>query len=362
MGDDFYDPRDGSVFTAGRTAEEIEADTRAFWGRLARLPWLQIAGWAVVAWLIWTFFGRWLLPLVVLGALGTLAYTYRDSPLGVFLRERVWDAFWAWVRPDRTPYKHEFHRVADTAQRDETMSEIARMAAAERSRSVEAGIFLSKARPAMEERLDQLLREPKPTPAQHQERVALEGWIRDDRRRAGALVDAPVADAPARRGLLNPEPERGLFTVVNAFASKWALWIIGPLLLLLGAQTVRVASLKQDVRERDLALIEATQSIAAMEARIDRDAERLAALADARADDAIARAEAELANARRLEAERRRNQNLQASLRRLDDARAQLGGGRIVDFRDQLRELAADPASEPSPGEEPDPGAADPDL
>jgi hypothetical protein len=357
-----YDPDDGGVFTAGRSAAEIEADTRAFWGRIARLPWLQIAGWLVVAWLIWTFFGRWLIPLVIVGALATLAYTYRDSPLGVFLRERVWDAFWAFVLPNRRPYRHAFDRAAQTAQRDQTMSELARMADAEASHSVEAGIFLARARPALEARLDQLLREPKPTMAQHHERVALEGWLRADRARAGQLVDAPIGDAPALQALLTPTRESGTLTLVSAFAQKWALWIIGPLLLLLGAQTVRVASLKQDVRARDAALAAAAQSIVAMERRIDRDAERIAALADARADDAIARAEQELANARRLEDERRRRARAEASLRRLDDARSTLGDGRIVDFRDQLRELAPDREGESTPGEGDDPGTADPGL
>lgn len=342
-------------FSRGMTDADADANLKAGFQRLMGLPWLQIALWCAAGIFILRFFYAWLWWIAALGLACTLAYTYRDAPFVKLVREALWNFVMARILGRRRAYAHAYEKTDSEQRLADFEGEIARIAAAEQSNTVEAGLFLANARPAMEAELDRLLRIPKPTPAEHKERVMLEQWLAADRAKAGGVTAAAQAalDLPERRG--------GWLSALNAFASKWALWLVSGLAIALGAQTVRAEWLKLDGKRTRDALAQAQVDMAAMAGRIDRDAERIQALADARARDALRFADAEAAAVRRIEEQQRREARLRASVRRLEDARDDFGGGDAVDFRDQLHELA-EPADDPAAGTDAGAGTADSGL
>jgi hypothetical protein len=327
---------------------------------------LQIAFWGgcavIVLAIVWPFVRGLIAPAVVLAICVLALWRFRDAApvkalrgLVAYCARRALDALFAVFL--RRPYAHVFEKAAHERQARDTAGEIARIADAESAQipTAEAGVFVSQARAAMEERLEQLLLVPKPTLAEHREREQIAAWLRRDRERASALLDP--AEKPETRTqkpegvavparLLSGTGISGFWFLASGFLRSAQLWLLGALVALSGGLYARGEKLKADARREHTARVVLSQEREAWRARAARWERAYGDAAAAVRANANRMAQEAAASAEHLAAAQRRNQKLAEDLRRIHDETSNSSAG--ADPRDSLRVL-----SEPV-----DPGAA----
>ena len=301
---------------------------------------LQIVFWAgcgaIVLALAWPVVRGLIAPAIVLAIAGLALWRFREAALVRALRSWItsriapaWAALLAFARLTcaiflRRPYAHAFERAAHEQQARGTASELARIGEAEAAQipTAEAGVFLSQARAAMEERLKQLLLVPKPTLAEHREREQLATWLREDRARAGEFVDRRSA-VPASAGMTGSR-QSGLSFFATA---DWRLpigglrsahlWILGALVALSGGLYARSEKLKVDARREHAARAAAAQDRNYWRARAGRWERAYGDASAALRANAERVAQEAALSAQHLAAADRRNRQLAQDLRRI---------------------------------------------
>jgi hypothetical protein len=340
---------------------------------------LRILFWAgcalVVIAIAWPFVRGLVAPAIVLAIVSLALWRFRDAPVLSGAWRRIANAIaaaWNAVRsvPFSRGYAHAFERAAHEQQERDTQGELRRIAEAENAQipTAEGAVFLSQAREAMEERLERLLMIAKPTLAQHREREQIVRWLKDDRKRANALLDLlPTTGKQETRSRKQAngaaQPRAGLlaspFLFLGSMPASAGMWILGALVALSGGLYARGEKLKADARREHAARIAAAHDRDYWRARAGRWERAYADASSVLQANAARQAREAALSAQHLAAAEQRNRRLSQDLRRIRNETT--GSHPGADPGASLRVLsdsldagaesgAGDPAAGPNPG------------
>lgn len=331
----------GGIFH--KTEEELEAETIAFWRRAARLPWASIVACLIGVFVVWRLGWLWSFGFVVVAV--WLAWSYRDSPLGQWLRARLWDRLF--VRPSQTlPFRPlgEFDPIDGPRELEQINWPVpprndehawSRIEYARVGKLLE-GMSRDAEGDGWHERRKLVLYHAQLLDALHQ--------AGDDPLKTQAAP--PLAAFAAVGG--SGSPRSGILAALVSGLRAWQLYALGALAAFGGWQFARAEVTASKLRE-------VRQERAAW-AGYAHDLEKAAKQdAKAAARDVARLAQEQKFSADHLESERRRNQRLARDLRRIEnETRATTG----VDVAVGLRILGqpADSGEGPAPADPPTTG------